>query len=276
MAVFAALALGFFSAAVTVAVILRTKQKARGVAAVRLNPFESALLFFLITATMLVSISVSKAFSSFQSDVLKIYVPTLLVQFLTIAVVVFFTRHIGANLNFRPTLRSVKSGVAYFFATLSVLACGGCVAIIYKCVFGEDIERQSAVTLFMNIDGFWAKAMAAFSVVVLAPVAEELFFRGMLYPCVKGWILSAVSGNCGDCGVSREISGRDKILSAVFAAVIVSALFSMIHVSVYAALPIFLMGIILVCAYERTNSIVSPIITHSLFNMANVFMITVL
>lgn len=186
MAVFAALALGFFSAAVTVAVILRTKQKARGVAAVRLNPFESALLFFLITATMLVSISVSKAFSSFQSDVLKIYVPTLLVQFLTIAVVVFFTRHIGANLNFRPTLRSVKSGVAYFFATLSVLACGGCVAIIYKCVFGEDIERQSAVTLFMNIDGFGAKAMAAFSVVVLAPVAEELFFRGMALSLRQG------------------------------------------------------------------------------------------
>ena len=79
---------------------------------------------------------------------------------------------------------------------------------------------------------------------------------------------------CGGSPECANVLGRKT--ATVAAAAAVSFLFSLIHASAYAALPIFLMGLVLVCAYERTNSIVSPVVAHSLFNLVNVAMLSAL
>ncbi len=93
-------------------------------------------------------------------------------------------------------------------------------------VFGHGLERI--------VNGF--------AVVVVAPVAEELFFRGFML----GGLVAAV----GD-------------LRAI---VVSSALFAAMHASVGTFIPLFLAGVLLAWLYLRTRSIWPPIAAHSTQN----------
>ena len=80
---------------------------------------------------------------------------------------------------------------------------------------------------------------------MLAPVAEEFIFRGMLYPFVKqlGWPRLALFGT-----------------SFVFAA---------IHMDAAIFVPLFVLALALTWLYEFTDNLLAPIAAHSLFNTAN-------
>ena len=85
--------------------------------------------------------------------------------------------------------------------------------------------------------------------IVLAPVAEEFLFRGLLYPFIKqlGWPRLAWIG--------------------------VSLLFALIHLNAPTFLPLFVFALVLTWLYERTDCLLAPIVTHSLFNSANLLIL---
>jgi len=80
------------------------------------------------------------------------------------------------------------------------------------------------------------------AIVVIAPIAEELFFRGIVF---NAWL--------------RE-TGR------VPAYVGSAALFALIHLSLASLLPIFLLGLALAWVYERTGTLLAPIVMHATVN----------
>jgi membrane protease YdiL (CAAX protease family) len=84
--------------------------------------------------------------------------------------------------------------------------------------------------------------LVVFAIVLFAPVAEELFFRGIVF---NAWLREA---------------GR------VLAYVGSAALFALIHLSLVSLLPIFLLGLALAWAYERTGSLLTPIVMHATVN----------
>lgn len=89
----------------------------------------------------------------------------------------------------------------------------------------------------------WLMAGAA---VVAAPLCEEIVFRGYLY------------------GAAKRFAGP-------WAAGFFSALvFSSVHGSLVALLPLFVFGCLLVYVYEKTGSIWAPIAIHFCFNGATV------
>ena len=67
------------------------------------------------------------------------------------------------------------------------------------------------------------------AVVILAPIAEEIFFRGVVFNALL-----------------REGGRRWAFIGS-------SALFAIIHVSLVALLPIFLLGLALAWIYQRTR-----------------------
>jgi membrane protease YdiL (CAAX protease family) len=88
--------------------------------------------------------------------------------------------------------------------------------------------------------------IAVLATVVVAPVAEELFFRGVAF---SAW--------------SREYGvGRALLLSAL--------LFAIIHASLVAFLPIFTLGLILALLYRRTGSLPASMALHATFNAISV------
>ncbi|MDP8214709.1 MAG: CPBP family intramembrane metalloprotease [Candidatus Euphemobacter frigidus] len=78
--------------------------------------------------------------------------------------------------------------------------------------------------------------------ILMGPLAEELFFRGLLFPALK------------------------RRLSVSWSVVISAALFSTLHLNWAGWLPIFGLGILLAYSYERTGSILVPVFIHVIHN----------
>lgn len=90
--------------------------------------------------------------------------------------------------------------------------------------------------------------LVGLSVVVLAPVAEEVFFRGVVF---NAWL--------------REGGRRRAFIGS-------SALFAVIHLSLVSLLPIFLLGLALAWVYDRTRSLLAPIAMHATVNGISVLL----
>lgn len=88
--------------------------------------------------------------------------------------------------------------------------------------------------------------------VLLAPVAEEMLFRGILYPAIKqtGYPRLALWGT--------------------------SLLFAGIHMNAVTFVPLAVLALVLTLLYERTNNLLAPIMAHVLFNALNFAMLLVL
>ena len=114
---------------------------------------------------------------------------------------------------------------------------------------GWPPEEQIAVTLLANTKSWWMRVYLGAFAVVLAPVAEEFIFRGMLYPFVKqlGWPRLAWVG--------------------------VSFAFALIHDDAATFVPLFVLALTLTWLYEKTDNLLAPITAHALFNAANLIMI---
>lgn len=85
--------------------------------------------------------------------------------------------------------------------------------------------------------------------IVLAPIAEESFFRGIIYPTVK-------------------LAGYPK--TALWGTAI---LFGLFHFNAVTFVPLTLFGVALSLAYEKTDNLLTSMCAHSFFNTVNFFML---
>ncbi len=86
----------------------------------------------------------------------------------------------------------------------------------------------------------WLRYIA---VMVVAPLAEELVFRGVIYRMMRGG------------------------MHAVFAATLSSALFAVLHGTPVWMLYTFFLGVVLCVVYERTQSVWMCAVCHAAFNI---------
>jgi membrane protease YdiL (CAAX protease family) len=107
---------------------------------------------------------------------------------------------------------------------------------------GIETEAQAAEQAIALVDP-WIVVIA---IVVLAPIAEEVFFRGVVFNALR-----------------REGGRRWAYLGS-------SILFAVIHLSLLALVPIFLLGLALAWVYERTNNLLAPIAMHATVNAVSV------
>lgn len=110
---------------------------------------------------------------------------------------------------------------------------------------GVPPESQRAVEMFLATKSIWARGYFAVFAIVIAPVAEEFIFRGLLYPFVKQM-------------------GSPKL--AFFG---VSAIFAEIHFDAGTLVPLFALALVLTWLYEKTDCLLASITAHSLFNTVN-------
>jgi membrane protease YdiL (CAAX protease family) len=138
----------------------------------------------------------------------------------------------------REPLKAVALGVAWGVAAwvVSTLLVG-IVAVLLQQI-GIEPEPQAAERAIELLD----PVLVAVAIVVIAPIAEEVFFRGVVF---NAWL--------------RE-SGRR------FAFIGSALLFAIIHVSLVSLLPIFALGLMLAWIYDRTGTLVAPIAMHATVN----------
>jgi membrane protease YdiL (CAAX protease family) len=108
----------------------------------------------------------------------------------------------------------------------------------------EVVEKLSSPTISVA-----AKVFLGVTAIVVAPVAEEALFRGVLYPTVK------------QLGYPRV------------ALWFTSLLFGLSHASLMAFVPLTLFAMILVWLYEISDNLMAPIMAHCALNAVNFFWI---
>ncbi len=116
----------------------------------------------------------------------------------------------------------------------------------------DPVEPQLLVTAFAFADDWLARLAFFILAVVVAPIAEELFFRGIVYRFFKEKI-----------GLSLAM-----LLSAV--------LFAMVHNSLHAFAGLVVFGVLLAHLYERTGDIRVPIFFHAAFNLTSLLILSLL
>lgn len=110
--------------------------------------------------------------------------------------------------------------------------------------FGIEPTAQKSVELLITDGSPVVRGTIALFAIGLAPVVEEVLFRGVLFAtiCGLGWRKSAYLGT--------------------------ALLFGLIHGNTAAFVPLTLFGLVLAWLYERTGNLLAPVVAHAVFNLA--------
>ena len=121
-----------------------------------------------------------------------------------------------------------------------------------QCLTLWQSLTQELIKLFTNGGDPVAIALLAIIAVVLAPIVEELIFRG---------------------GIYRFLKSQSTVLPAQ---IISGALFAVMHGNLMSFLPLVVVGIILAREYERSGSILVPMCFHACFNGFSLLMLLIM
>ena len=105
-------------------------------------------------------------------------------------------------------------------------------------------EQEAVQTLQMAVTWFNRLVLGAVTI-VLAPAAEEMLFRGILYPAIKR-------------------AGFPRL--ALWGTVLI---FAAIHLNLVTFVPLAVLALALTWVYERTDNLWAPMTAHALFNGMN-------
>lgn len=142
--------------------------------------------------------------------------------------------------------RDSLRGVLILAGTMPILVGAAVIYNLFLQLLGYQTSLQDVAFIISGETSPWLRAYFVFLAVVLAPVVEEILFRGMLLP--------ALAKRFG-----------------VTAAVLVTAMvFSSIHAHVPSLVPLFILSASLSLAYLGTGSLVAPMVMHALFNSVTV------
>jgi len=143
-----------------------------------------------------------------------------------------------ASLPGRDPVGAIRAGLGWgILAWLgATLVAAGVVWLLGRLGFVAQPQAAGRAIALVN------PLLVVIAVVVLAPIAEEVFFRGVVFNALL-----------------REGGRRWAFIGS-------SALFALIHISVVALLPIFLLGLALAWVYQRTGNLLAPIAMHATVN----------
>ena len=160
--------------------------------------------------------------------------------------VVLLLLYYALNLKNRFVLnkKDIKRTLKYFVAFLPVILI---MSFLCKLMLFEYEEQKLVVEIKKNFNN--NLFFNCFLIIIVAPIIEEIVFRGLFYKTLKNFI------------------------PFVQASIISSLIFAIIHENILSLTILFLLSLYLTWIYERTNSILYSILTHSIFNFLNLLLI---
>ncbi|AZR72439.1 hypothetical protein BBF96_02940 [Anoxybacter fermentans] len=136
-------------------------------------------------------------------------------------------------------LNGIIGGVSILFG---VMVINYILAIILVIFFKFEPPLQQVIILLFRSKNIWFFLSYALLIVILAPIGEEFFFRGLVYSYLRQ-----------KYGMKLAL-----ILSSVF--------FSLMHLSLWVFPGIFIGGLGLAYLYEKSKSLYTSIFAHMVWN----------
>jgi membrane protease YdiL (CAAX protease family) len=137
----------------------------------------------------------------------------------------------------------------------AVLAPLGLVSWLTQLFFrwmGWPVTPQPILEFFLKIHEPWLRGLFILFAVGVAPVVEELLFRGLIYPCLK------------------------ERLGMAAALTLTSALFAAFHFHAAIAPPLFLLSAAFILLYEWRGNLLACIVMHAGFNALSLSLLFVM
>ena len=138
---------------------------------------------------------------------------------------------------------AVGSGLCLLAAAYPLIIAIGQVS---ESMLGDDLEQQEVVEFFLNTTDGSSRVLVIVLAIVVAPVAEELIFRGYLH------------------GVLKRFFGTG------WAIFVTAALFAFVHGEPSLLAIFFVLAVCLSLSYEATGSILVPMTMHVAFNAISI------
>jgi membrane protease YdiL (CAAX protease family) len=110
---------------------------------------------------------------------------------------------------------------------------------------------QDPVQMLQGADTLQMQLYIGLLAVVVAPFAEEVVFRGLIYPTLKQHGFRGL----GLWGTSLLFAG--------------------VHHNAMVLLPLMFLAIVWTLLYESTDNLLAPVVAHSIFNFANYFLVVI-
>jgi hypothetical protein len=169
----------------------------------------------------------------------------------------FYLKNTGARASRPPTGDAVKSGACTFFIAVLLVDVSGLIWGFILTKLGLPMVNQDLVDVVQNTSSQWLKGSLMVVAVGLAPLAEEIIFRG---------------------GLFRYFRTR---IPRWLAIGLTSALFGALHMSWNSSLvglpsvvPLMVLASVFCVAYERTGTLGTVIVAHALFNLYTFILVT--
>ncbi|MFH1782799.1 MAG: type II CAAX endopeptidase family protein [Candidatus Omnitrophota bacterium] len=146
------------------------------------------------------------------------------------------------GLTFDNFLKNVASGIGSYIFILPALTVVLFLSISFLNLLGYEPKPQAVFEIFMGEERSRVLFFFTIFISLLGPIAEEIFFRGFMYPAIK------------------------KRFGIIWGALFSASIFSLLHTNIVGFLPIMALGLLLTYLYESTGSLTAPMIAHMLHN----------
>ena len=195
-------------------------------------------------------------------------------ELMSIVVIIFLAR-----IHFARRLKgfglNVKTIVKDFFAAfVNLLTVWPLItaAIILTMFFGEliwgreyQMQQHQQLKLITEYSQLPPRILIIVVAVVIAPLLEEMLFRGFFQTTIRSYLDAHRSSL-----VARVTGHGSRATNCWLAIAISSGLFTAIHANTGHWPALFVLGVCLGYAYEKSGSLFRPIFIHSFFNATSI------
>lgn len=158
-----------------------------------------------------------------------------LIIFCTIFIISISPRNNYKKINFLVKIKLGIKRLILFWPLLLIVS-------IFSSRLFSEYHEQDLVLKIQELEISYELINIIVLAVIISPVLEEIYFRKLMYCSLK------------------------KNLGVLWAGIITSFLFAVVHLNLYAFPVLFVLSIVLTIIYEKDNTIFSPVLLHAIFN----------
>lgn len=146
------------------------------------------------------------------------------------------------GMNWQGLKRAAGQGLASYVGIIPIVFVTSFLYQLFLYAAGYPVTLQDVVAIFLEPQSGWSLFFLLLLAVVVAPLVEEVLFRGMLLPVL----------------MKKMSPGTAIVISSIF--------FAGIHQHLPSFVPLFALAVVLAMLYIYSGSLWTPIVLHAVFN----------